>query len=124
FIDNFEDFLIYSNGYEKELVLKLLDLAKKLKIAIIVSDVMNWCNRKRSIYRNLIHKEFIKYADKIITINCPDRMATEKEIRDGLVEKDVVEIRIDKDMEEYFSPWINLKFDSNTLTFNEILKTP
>lgn len=124
YIDNFEDFLIYSNCYEKELVLKLLDLAKKFKIAIIVSDVINWCNRRRSIYRNLRNKEFIKYADKIITISRPDRTATEKEIRDGLIEIGVAEIRIDKDMDEYFSPWINLKFDNNSLTFNEIPKTP
>ena len=124
YIDNFEDFLIYSNCYEKELVLKLLDLAKKLKISIIVSDVTYWVDRKRSIYRHLRHKEFIKYADKIITINRPDRTATEKEIRDGLVEQGVAEIRIDKDLEEYFSPWINLKFDNNSLTFNEIPKTP
>jgi hypothetical protein len=27
-------------------------------------------------------------------------------------------------MEEYYSPLINLKFDNNTLTFNEISKTP
>jgi hypothetical protein len=27
-------------------------------------------------------------------------------------------------MDEYFSPWINLKFDNNSLTFNEIPKTP
>ena len=124
YIDNFEDFLIYSNCYEKELVLKLLDLAKKFKIAIIVSDVIIWCNRRRSIYRDLRNKEFIKYADKIITISRPDRTATEKEIRDGLIEIGVAEIRIDKDMEEYFSPWINLKFDNNSLTFNEIPKTP
>ena len=36
----------------------------------------------------------------------------------------VAEISIDKDMEEYYSPLINLKFDNNTLTFNEISKTP
>ena len=28
-----------------------------------------------------------------------------------------------KDMEEYYSPLINLKFDNNSLTFNEIPKT-
>lgn len=40
------------------------------------------------------------------------------------MEKGVAEIRIDKDMEEYYSPWINLKFDNNTFTFNEISGTP
>ena len=29
-----------------------------------------------------------------------------------------------KNMEEYYTPWINLKFDNNSLTFNEIPKTP
>lgn len=124
YIDEFETFLVYSNCYEKELILKLLDLAKKLDVAVIVSDGIIFNNRRRSLCIDLRHKEFIKYADKIITINRPDKNATEREIRDGLVEKGVAEIRIDKDMEEYYSPFINLKFDSNSLTFNEIPKTP
>ena len=122
YIDEFRSFLAYSNCCEKELVLKLLDLAKKLDVAIIVSDDMVLQDSRRSLWIDLRHREFIKYADKIITINRPDKMATEEELKNGLVEKGVAEIGIDKDKEEYYSPWINLKFDSNTFTFNEIPK--
>ena len=73
---------------------------------------------------DLSQKSLIKHADKIISINRPDRNATEKEIRDNLVEKDVAVITIDKDLEEYYSPWIKLKFDSEKCAFSEIPKTP
>lgn len=95
-----------------------------LNVAIVIADSHRVSGKKYSYYLDLRHKSLIKYADKIITINRPDRTATEKEIRDCLIEKGVAEIRIDKDMEEYFSPLINLKFDNNSLTFNEIPKTP
>ena len=51
-------------------------------------------------------------------------IATLRDLRDGLVGKGVAEIMIDKDMEEYYIHLINLKFDNNSLTFNEIPKTP
>ena len=99
-------------------------MAEKLNVVIVITDGHVLTNKRSSCYLDLRHKSLIKYADKIITINRPDRTATEKESRDGLIEKGVAEIRIDKDMEEYYSPWIKLKFDSNTCTFSEILKTP
>ena len=105
----------YNKEYLKE---ELSYLEEELKTLDYKSQADN------SYYLDLRHKSLIKYADKIITINRPDRTATEKEIRDGLIEKGVAEIRIDKDLEEYYSPWINLKFDNNALTFNEIPKTP
>lgn len=125
FICNFEDLLNCSNCSEKELILKIKNIALRFDVAIIVSDDMVFeIDRRYYFYRQLKHKEFIKYADKIITINRPDKMATEEELRDGWIEKNVAEISIDKDMEDFFSPRINLKFDNNSLTFNEIPKTP
>ncbi len=124
FIASALDLYEYTYHMENEMTIKLKELANKLNVAIVIADSHRVSGKKYSCYIDLRHKSLIKYADKIITINRPDRTATEKEIRDGLVEKGVAEIRIDKDMEEYFSPWINLKFDNNTFTFNEISGTP
>jgi len=124
FIDNVVDLYEYTYHMEDEMTIKLKKLANKLNIVIIIADSHRRSGKKYSCYIDLRHRSLIKYADKIISINRPDKVATEKEIRDGLVEKGVAEIRIDKDMDEYFSPWLNLKFDNNALTFNEIPKTP
>lgn len=124
FIASALDLYEYTYHMENEMTIKLKELANKLNVAIIIADEHKSRYKRRSCYIDLRYKSLIKYADKIITINRPDRTATEKEIRDGLIEKGVAEIRIDKDMEEYYSPWINLKFDNNALTFNEIPKTP
>ncbi len=124
FIDNAVDLFNRDGCSEKETTIKLKKLAEKLNVAIVITDGHKSSYKRCSCYIDLRHKSLIKYADKIITINRPDRTATEKEIRDGLIEKGVAEIRIDKDLDEYFSPWINLKFDNNSLTFNEIPKTP
>lgn len=124
FIDNFYNLVSISNTFTSEIIILLKELSNKLNVAIVIADSHRVSGKKYSYYLDLRHKSLIKYADKIITINRPDRTATEKEIRDGLIEKGVAEIRIDKDMEEYFSPLINLKFDNNSLTFNEIPKTP
>ena len=123
FIASALDLYEYTYHMENEMTIKLKELANKLNVAIVIADSHRVSGNKYSYYLDLRHKSLIKYADKIITINRPDRVATEKEIRDGLVEKGVAEIRIDKDMEEYYSSWINLKFDNNALTFNEIPKT-
>ena len=120
FIDNAVDFFNDSYYSEKEITIKLKKLAEKLNVAILIADGQKCTYKRQSCYIDLRHKSLIKYADKIITINRPDRTATEKEIIDGLVEKNVAEIMIDKDMDEYYSPWIKLKFDSNNFTFNEI----
>ena len=124
FISSALDLYEYTYHMENEMTIKLKELANKLNVAIVIADSHRVSGRKFSYYLDLRHKSLIKYADKIITINRPDKTATEKALRDGLVEKGVAEIRIDKDFEEYFSPWINLKFDNNSLTFNEIPKTP
>lgn len=124
FVDNAVDFFNNTCCSESETTIKLKRIAEKLNVAIIIADSHRFSGKKYSYYLDLRHKSLIKYADKIITINRPDKMATEKELEDGIFEKYVAEIRIDKDMEEYFSPWINLKFDNNSLTFNEIPKTP
>lgn len=123
FIDNAVDLFNNTCHSEVETTVKLKRIAEKLNVVIVIADSHRVSCKKYSYYLDLRHKSLIKYADKIITINRPDRTATEKEIRDGLIEKGVAEIRIDKDMEEYYSPWINLKFDNNSLTFNEIPKT-
>ncbi|MBO7149610.1 MAG: hypothetical protein J6V71_01825 [Clostridia bacterium] len=124
FIASALDLYEYTYHMENEMTIKLKELANKLNVAIVIADSHRVSGKKYSYYLDLRHKSLIKYADKIITINRPDKAATEKALRDGLVEKGVAEIRIDKDMEEYFSPWINLKFDNNTFTFNEISGTP
>lgn len=112
------------NHSEKEITIKLKKLAEKLNVAVIMADRHKLTNKRRSCYIDLRHKSLIKYADKIITINRPDKMATEKEFIDGLVEKNVAEIFVDKDIEEYYTPWIKLKFDNINFTFNEIPETP
>lgn len=124
FIDNAVDLFNNTCRLESETTIKLKKIAEKLNVAVIITDGHKSTYKRRSCYIDLRHKSLIKYADKIITINRPDKMATEKEIIDGLVEKYVAEIMIDKDMEEYFSPWINLKFENSSLTFNEIPTTP
>ena len=124
FIASALDLYEYTYNMENEMTIKLKELAYKLNVAIVIADSHRGSGKKYSCYLDLRHKSLIKYADKIITINRPDRTATEKEIRDGLIERGVAEIRIDKDLDEYYSPWINLKFDNNALTFNEIPKTP
>jgi hypothetical protein len=124
FIDNAFDLINNTCGSESETTVKLKRIANKLNVAIILSDVHKPTNKQCSCYIDLRHKSLIKHANKIITINRPDIHATERELKKGLVEKYVAVISIDKDMEEYYSPLINLKFDNNTLTFNEISKTP
>lgn len=124
FIDNAVDLFNNTCRLESETTIKLKRIAEKLNVAVIIADGHKSTYKRRSCYIDLRHKSLIKYADKIITINRPDKMATERELSEGLVEKYVAEIMIDKDMEEYYSPWINLKFDNNSLTFNEIPKTP
>ena len=123
FIDNAVDLFNNTCRSESETTIKLKMIAEKLNVAIIIADGHKSMYKRCSCYIDLRHKSLIKYADKIITINRPDRVATERELKEGLVEKYVAEIRIDKDMEEYYSPWINLKFDNKSLTFNEIPKT-
>ena len=124
FIDNAVDVFNDSYHSEKEITIKLKKLAEKLNVAVIIADGHKLTNRRRSCYIDLRHKSLIKYADKIITINRPDKMATVKEIEDGLVEKNVAEIFVDKDIEEYYTPWIKLKFDNINFTFNEIPEMP
>ncbi len=124
FIDNAVDLFNRDGCSEKETTIKLKKLAKKLNVAIVITDGHKSSYKRCSCYIDLRHKSLIKYADKIITINRPDRTATKKEIEEGLVEKYVAEIMIDKDMEEYYSPWIKLKFDNNNFTFNELPKSP
>ena len=124
FIDNVVDLFNNTCCSESETTIKLKRIAEKLNVAIIIADSHRRSGKEYSYYLDLRHRSLIKYADKIISINRPDKVATEKEIRDGLIEKGVAEIRIDKDMDEYYSPCINLKFDNNSLTFNEIPKTP
>ena len=124
FIASALDLYEYTYHTENEMTIKLKELANKLNVAIVIADSHRVSGKKYSYYLDLRHRSLIKYADKIITINRPDKTATEKALRDGLIEKGVAEIRIDKDLDEYFSPWINLKFDNNALTFNEIPKTP
>lgn len=123
-IDNAVD--VFNDSYlsEKEITFKLKKLAEKLNVAVIIADGHKLTNKRRSCYIDLRHKSLVKYADKIITINRPDKMATVKELEDGLVENNVAEIMVDKDIEEYFSPWIKLKFDNINFTFNEIPETP
>ena len=125
-IDNTPDLYTYTRYGENQLTIKLKETAQRLNVAIILADSHGrpQKGRRYSWCMDLSQKSLIKYADKIISINRPDRSATEKELRDNLVEKDVAVITIDKDLEEYYSPWIKLKFDSNTCTFSEILKTP
>ena len=124
FIDNAVDLFNNTCRLESETTIKLKRIAEKLNVAVIIADGHKSTYKRRSCYIDLRHKSLIKYADKIITINRPDKMATERELSEGLVEKYVAEIMIDKDMDDYYSPWINLKFDNNSLTFNEIPKTP
>ena len=124
FVDNAVDLFNNICCSESETTIKLKRIAKKLNVAIVIADSHGFSGKKYSYYLDLRHKSLIKYADKIITINRPDKTATLRDLRDGLVEKGVAEIRIDKDMEEYYSPWINLKFDNNTFTFSEISGTP
>ena len=81
---------------------------------------MIWNYRRYSIISDLRHKAFIKYANKIITINRPDKTATDEEIKNGLIKKNIAEITIDKNMDEYFSPIIKLRFDRDSLTFKDI----
>ena len=124
FIDNAVDLFNNTCCSESETTIKLKRIAGKLNVAIIIADGHKSTHKSCSCYIDLRHKSLIKYADKIITINRPDKTAMLRDLRDGLVEKGVAEIIIDKDMEEYYSPWINLKFDNYSLTFNEIPKTP
>lgn len=124
FVDNAVDFFNNTCCSESETTIKLKRIAEKLNVAIIIADSHRFSGKKYSYYLYLRHKSLIKYADKIITINRPDKMATEKELEDGIFEKYVAEIMVDKNMEEYYTPWIKLKFDNINFTFNEIPKTP
>jgi replicative DNA helicase len=124
FIDNAMDLYEYACCTENEMTIKLKELANKLNVAIILADGLRLLDNKYPCYIDLRHRTLIKYADKIITINRPDKTATEKEIEEGLVEFGVAEIRVDKDMDEYYSPSIKLKFDRENFTFDEISITP
>lgn len=118
-IDNVADLLEYTYHLENETVIKLKELATKLNVAIIIADSHKWTGKKYSCYMELRHKSFIKYADKILAINRPDKTATERELKEGFIKRGIAEIRVEKDMQVYLTPSIELEFDSNTLTFNE-----
>ena len=90
FIDNAVDLFNNTCCSESETTIKLKKISEKLNIAIIVADGHKSTYKRRSCYMDLRHKSLIKYADKIISINRPDRTATEKELKNGFVEKEIV----------------------------------
>ena len=80
FIDNAVDLFNNTCRLESETTIKLKKIAEKLNVAVIITDGHKSTYKRRSCYIDLRHKSLIKYADKIITINRPDKMATVKEI--------------------------------------------
>ena len=111
YIDNFKNLLICSNCSEEELIKKLKYLAEKLDIAIIVTDLVNY--RNYPTYADLSHKQFIKYADKIVIIHAPYPASIIDENREN------PSIRIEKCNALYLPKKFLLEFDKETLTFSE-----
>ena len=93
FIDNFSDFVRCSDFSASEMVEKIKQIAKRLGIAIVVTDVILEVN-DIPMYRNILHKQFIKHANKIIIVNKIDKLTDSEDMAFELEKNGVFEIII------------------------------
>jgi hypothetical protein len=120
FIDNFYDLHICSKCSEKELVLKIKDMAKRLNIAIVINEYVVKYNNNLYNYKNIAHKEFIKYADKILIMYNSYEYIRKKGLIKERIIKDRFRLRKQKDVDNEIFLWQEFKFDNTSLRFYEI----
>lgn len=120
FIDNFNDLLVCSNCSEKELVLKIKDIAKRLNIAIVINEYVLRNDNNLYNYKNLEHKEFIKYADKILIMYNLCKYIRKNGLMKERIVKDRFRLRKQKDVDNEIFLWQEFKFDNTSLRFYEI----
>lgn len=124
YINNLFDLIICSKRSEGEIISRLKDMATRLEVAVIVADTLMQFDRRILNYKDLIHKELIKYADKILLIDRPDKTATEKQLKRGLVKKNVAQIWVNKDVDASYNEIVEFWFNHTSFRFIEIPKMP
>ena len=107
FIDNFIDLVAYSGYSAKRIILKLKEMAKRLDVAVFVTEHLVRNSKHYYTYHDIRHSDFISLADKILTINKFD------------VESNATSIRIEKDLTKYLGVEFRLKFDNNSFSYTE-----
>ena len=120
FIDNFDDLLTCSNCSEKELVLKIKDMAKRLNVAIVINEYVLRYDNNLYNYKNLEHKEFIKHADKILLMYNLCKYVRKNGLMKERIIKDRFRLRKQKDVDNEIFLWQEFKFDNTSLRFYEI----
>ncbi len=112
FIDNLKELVSVSNIGAEKIILLLKSLAKRLNVAVFITDTLMYNGTKMPTYLDLKHKELLKFADKIF-------MLIKKEIS---AQNSVFEIMVNKNLEDFCSPFIELEFDKENYAFTEITK--
>lgn len=107
FIDNFIDLVAYSRYSAKRIILKLKEMAKRLDVAVFVTEHLVRNGKRYYTYHDMRHSDFISLADKILTMNKLD------------IESNTTSIRIDKDLTKYLDVEFRLKFDNNSFSYTE-----
>ena len=120
FIDNFDDLLTCSNCSEKELVLKIKDIAKRLNVAIVINEYVLRYDNNLYNYKNIAHKEFIKHADKILLMYNLCKYIRKNGLMKERIIKDRFRLRKQKDVDNEIFLWQEFKFDNTSLRFYEI----
>ena len=120
FIDNFNDLVACSKYLAKRVILKLKEMAKRLGVAVIVTEQLSRSEYTYSTYLDMVHYDFISLADKILTMRNLDLEYDELELEINCIESKVTLISVDKDLTKYLNQDFRFKFDSNALEFVEI----
>lgn len=107
FIDNFIDLVAYSRYSAKRIILKLKEMAKRLDVAVFVTEHLVRNGKRYYTYRDMRHSDFISLADKILTMNKLD------------IESNTTSIIVDKDLTKYLDVEFRLKFDNNSFSYTE-----
>ena len=107
FIDNFIDLVAYSGYSAKRIILKLKEMAKRLDVAVFVTEHLVRNGKRYYTYRDMRHSDFISLADKILTMNKLD------------IESNTTSIIVDKDLTKYLDVEFRLKFDNNSFSYTE-----
>lgn len=118
----FIDGLSYLREYTYEdihhVVYILNELAVRLNIAVLITELLPNDKPYRPIVRQIKDKYIWRTVDKIIVLNRPEAFATAEELESGHIVKGAVELNIIKNHTGYCG-FVSLRFDSSTMRFYE-----
>ena len=120
FIDNFVDFLKYSQLSSEYVIFRLKEIALKLNVAIIVTEDLKRNETSYYTYWDISNKEFLKDADKILTMYKLDLEFDDEDLELNCIDKGTTSICIDKNMSSFFSEEVRFTFDRDSFRYFEI----